>query len=217
MSLNVSKTHFITFGKHKKLQNISISIDDNTIERVRVTKFLGVLIDDMLFWVDHISYVASRIAKIVSIVYKMRLLLERKALTCLYNALVLPHYSCCCEVWPNNDKTRLTKPLTMQKKVIRIILKVDKYAHTGKLFSSLSVLKFVDIVKFKTIIVMFRDYYCQLPGNLQTLFQQCKFNNKYETCSLIKFKIVYTRTTLKANCISVLGSKLWNELPDQHI
>ena len=137
----------------------------------------------MLCWVDHISYVATRIAKSISVVYKMRLLLDRNALTCLYNALVLPHYSYCCDEWANNYKTRLTKLITMQKRVIRIIMKVDKYAHTDKLFSSSSVLKFLDIVKFKTIIVMFRAYYCQL-------FQQCKFNNKYETRSLNKFKIV---------------------------
>ena len=90
---------------------------------------------------------------------------------------------------------------------------VDKYAHTSKLFSSLSALKFLDIVKFKTVMIMYRAYYCQLPSNLQVLFKQSKFDNKYTTRFANKFKICYTRRTLKANCISILGSKLWNDLP----
>ena len=42
----MSKTHFMIFGKCKSTENVNITINDVDIERVKVTKFLGVLIDD---------------------------------------------------------------------------------------------------------------------------------------------------------------------------
>ena len=57
LSLNVSKTHFMVFGKRKKTDNVKVTINDIDIERVSVTKFLGVLIDDKLCWSEHINKV----------------------------------------------------------------------------------------------------------------------------------------------------------------
>ena len=55
--LNISKTHYIIFhrAKHKKYE-INIEINKIVIEQVKYTKFLGVIIDDNLYWSNHISY-----------------------------------------------------------------------------------------------------------------------------------------------------------------
>ena len=50
LSLNVSKTNFILFGNRKHNEDVDITINNVKIDRVYVTKFLGVFIDSNLNW-----------------------------------------------------------------------------------------------------------------------------------------------------------------------
>ena len=53
LSLNVSKTSYTSFGINALSANIDITINGVNIDRVRVVKFLGVLIDEKLNWKDY--------------------------------------------------------------------------------------------------------------------------------------------------------------------
>ena len=58
LSLNISKTNYILFGRRRCIaDNVSITMGKSPISRVKVTKFLGVNIDENLTWKDHISVV----------------------------------------------------------------------------------------------------------------------------------------------------------------
>ena len=51
LSLNVSKTHYMVFAqKSKHVDDLNVKIQNTKIERVSVTKFLGVMIDAQLSW-----------------------------------------------------------------------------------------------------------------------------------------------------------------------
>lgn len=51
LSLNLSKTKIMLFGKHKKKNpDIKLEIDNVCIERVYENKFLGVIIDHKICW-----------------------------------------------------------------------------------------------------------------------------------------------------------------------
>ena len=57
LSLNVSKTHYMVFApKNKHVDDLNIRIQNTNIERVSVTKFLGVMINAHLSWKYHIEY-----------------------------------------------------------------------------------------------------------------------------------------------------------------
>ena len=213
LSLNVSKTHFMVFGKLKHIGNIKITINDVEIEHVSVTKFLGVLIDEKLNWLDHINKVKSKLSKCIAIIYKARERVNKDALLILYNSLFLPHLSYCCEVWANTYKTNLHKIIILQKRVMRIIHKVDRFSHTSLLFHKMFSLKFVDIVKFKSLQIMHKAYHNCLPKNVQSYFVLNNVDSVYNTRATDKFKIKYVRTSLKSKLVSVVGPKLWNELP----
>ena len=56
LSLNLKKTHYMIFtSKNKIVPDIDIRINNVRIERVHVTKFLGILIDSQLNWKQHIN------------------------------------------------------------------------------------------------------------------------------------------------------------------
>ena len=59
LSLNFSKTNYMLLSNSRSDRDISIHIANVGISRVRLTKFLRVLIDDKLSWNEHISLVKS--------------------------------------------------------------------------------------------------------------------------------------------------------------
>jgi hypothetical protein len=61
LSLNIEKTNYILFG-NKKLANIPVSINNETIKRVYETKFLGVIIQANLKWDTHIGLLQNKIS-----------------------------------------------------------------------------------------------------------------------------------------------------------
>ena len=58
LSLNVKKTNYMIFTMKKKFNlTEKIYINNTVVERVNVTKFLGVNIDSKLSWMFHIQFI----------------------------------------------------------------------------------------------------------------------------------------------------------------
>ena len=75
LTLHPDKTKFILFHPARKkinLDDLSINIDKNSINRVEHTKFLGVIIHQNLSWQAHIKAISSKIAKSTGIITKSR-------------------------------------------------------------------------------------------------------------------------------------------------
>ena len=128
----------------------------------------------------------------------------------------MPHLSYCCEIWASTYKTNLQKIVVLQKRCIRIIHKVDRRYHTTESFRNMYSLKFLDLVKFKGLQIIFRAYQYSLPSNLQSYFMLNKSVINYNMRSRDKFHIQYSRTCLKSRLLSIIGPKWWNQLP-KHI
>ena len=62
LSLGIQKTHYMVFTR-SKIRNIplAINIDGESIDEVRITKFLGVVIDNKLNWKDNIMHIVGKI------------------------------------------------------------------------------------------------------------------------------------------------------------
>ena len=156
----------------------------------------------------------NKLAKSLSIIYKARECVTYEALITLYNSLFVPHLSYCCEVWANTFKTSLQKIVVLQKRCVRIIYRVDRRHHTSALFRDMFSLKFLDIVKFKGLQIVFRAYHNGLPRNLQSYFKLNSIAVAYNMRSHDKFKIQFARTNLRSMLVSINGPKLWNKLPE---
>ena len=48
-----------------------IHIDNNPIEQVKSTKFLGVIINDNLTWSDHLNIPISKVSKGVGVIHRL--------------------------------------------------------------------------------------------------------------------------------------------------
>ena len=76
LSLNLSKTSYMLFRKRPPDVDVNVFIEHEIINRVHVTKFLGIYIYDKLNWKYHINTVRSKISKVAAIIYRA---------TCLVN------------------------------------------------------------------------------------------------------------------------------------
>ena len=71
-----------------------------SIQQVDNTKFFGVIIDD-LNWSNRISYINSKIANGIGIIWRPRKFFSRSTLINLYYAFTCLYLIYCVEVWGN--------------------------------------------------------------------------------------------------------------------
>ena len=79
------------FGNDHVLNNfndIKLKYGNAAIERVDKFKYLGVILDPLLSWCEHIDYVSSTISKRIGVLRRVKFYLPSNTLYILSNALV---------------------------------------------------------------------------------------------------------------------------------
>ena len=205
-----SKTSYMLFRNRPPDVDFNVFIEHERINRVHVTKFLGIYIDDKLNWKYHINTVRSKLSKVAAIIYRASCLINQDGIYMLYCSLFLPYINYCSEIWGNTYCTNVECITVLQKRVVRLVCGARRLDHTNPLFKQLGILKFVDLVKFKTSIIMFKAYHNVLPDSLQKMFTLRV--QIYDTRQKCTFTVHRAHTNVKSMCISIYGVKLWNSL-----
>ena len=143
------------FGNRHVNDDIQICIDRDELEKVHVTKFLGVYIDYRLDWKKHIDRIMKIVSKSISIIYRASQKLNEIALLMLYSTLILPYSSYYSEVWGRTHKSNLNALFVKQKNFLRIICKLSRYDHTTPLFLKFNILKLFDLFEYKAACFMY--------------------------------------------------------------
>ena len=86
-----------------------IILENNVLEQVDNTKFLGVYIDQHLEWKTHVNFIAAKISKSVGLLYKAKYYLPSKSLLTLYYALIYPYLTYCNLIWASTYVTNLQR------------------------------------------------------------------------------------------------------------
>ncbi len=113
----------------KKVQSLTLKIDNVNIERVAEFNFLGLTLDKHLTWKCHTNQRTNKISQGMGILNRLKHFLPIQTKILIYNSLVLSHL---------NFGTLLCaykyeKVFKLQKKIVRIV-SLSKYnAHTDVL------------------------------------------------------------------------------------
>ena len=121
--------------KESTLQ-VNFYINGITLKHTKEFKYLGVIIDSKLSWIQHIAYVKNKISKGMGIMYRARTYLSKHGLINLYNSFIYPYLIYCVDVWGNAVPCHLHSLFLVQKKIIRIMTFSQYLAHTDTLFKS---------------------------------------------------------------------------------
>ena len=124
LSLNRQKTHYILFqGARIKVTNKSqtLVMGGSILNVTNEIKYLGLIIDDKITWIPHITYVKNKVSNGLGIMFKAKNYLNRKALIYLYHSYIYPYLIYGIEAWGNATNCHLEQLYLIQKKVTRII------------------------------------------------------------------------------------------------
>ena len=213
LSLNLKKTNFMLFKPRQKKYHfpMQISVNEQRIEQVKETVFLGVVLDEHLTWKPHISQVAGKISKSIGVISRARFFLPKPCLKTLYYCLVYPYLHYCIIVWGSTYKTNLRRLVSLQKRVIRIISKSTFDSNSDPIFKELELLKLSDVRQLELGKLMFSFNRSLLPSKFNNYFSLNKQVHSYATRYANDFHVPFCRTNLKFS-VSVQGPTFYNSL-----
>jgi len=214
LSLNVKKTHYMIFtSRNKIVDDIDIRINNERIQRVYSTKFLGVQVDAKLSWKAHIEYVSLKLAKCAGILLKARQKLHKSSLISLYYSFAYPYLIYCNIVWGNSYPTNLQRIVIMQKKLIRIITCSPFRAHTEPLFFANKILNVKDVNLYMTSVFMYNCVNRNVPELFHCFCVPIGDSHDHLTRRTDDLRVPFSGLDVRIFSVRVNGPRTWNTLP----
>ena len=207
LSLNSGKSELVIFRSKtkKELDEITIKINKSKLSPVPNVNYLGVVLDEFLFWHAHANNLCKKLAQTNCILFKLRHYVPQK--TCnsislsLFYSYVLYGVSTC----QFTSKTNLNGVFNLQKKCLRITTFSFYKDHSNPLFKDVKLLKLHDVLESEIIKFFYkfsRNELIYIPrmstsqfgnhslhGDGESVYPKCHF--MFWIYRKTKFKILY--------------------------
>jgi hypothetical protein len=216
LSLNVSKTHLVVFKQsHMKIpNNLNINIDNQTIERKNVVKFLGIYIDSKLEWHEHIKYINNKLNSSLYAMRKVSHLLRTSHLLTLYYSLIYPYLDYGISLWGSTHISYVNTLFIKQKKAVRIITGAKYNEHSNPLFKQLKLLKLHNLHELKVSKYMYCLSKRTLPSPIIQIVTYNSDIHLHDTRNRDNPHINARRTNIAAKSLRHKGPQVWYKLPN---
>ena len=148
LSINSEKTNFVLFHtKNKPIPEHFDCIQTTflTIDRVKFVQYLGLMIDENLYWHMHAEYVYNSLVKYFDIFNHVKTIISKKIARQLYFAFMHSRIKYGIEVFGDFANEYLQKLQVIQNKLLKLLLNFDHRMSTNEIHQQLSLLKVVDI------------------------------------------------------------------------
>ena len=121
LSVNPSQTKYILFSRNVQsmqfIPDMLLHIDNEHLERVNSTKFLGIHIDSHLTWEDHIEHCRSKLSSGIYAIHMSKHFLNKNHVIIIYYRLIHPHLTNRLNrLWGNALQKYIRKLEILQKK-----------------------------------------------------------------------------------------------------
>ena len=99
LTLNKTKTEYMIIGSNKRVKHIDtepcLHVKDRKINRVKITKSLGIIIDENLSWNAQVDQITKKVNSGLSILRRLRDIVDFKTLITIYLSIIQPHFDYC--------------------------------------------------------------------------------------------------------------------------
>ena len=220
LSLNTSKTHYMLICPNREINELNqntMKIASDDIERKDCCKCLGIMIDDNLTWSKHIDYIHSKLSRSLYAINRSRYLVPPKYLKTLHSTprLVHPYLSYGIALWGGTCKSYLNKICIRQTKALQHIHRSSYNANTNPLFSESKILKLGDLYELKVGKLMYDAIHNTLPMPLSFLYIQNSTVHSYNTRQRHKPHVRARRSMVATNSLTHKAHGLWSATPQQ--
>ena len=215
LHLNMDKTNFMLLGP-KIITNkitISICIKNNQIKRVFSIKFLGVIINSELSWIDHILFIKNKISKNIGIIFKIKCKIPKHIIQILYFSLIYPYLIYCLSIWGGSPISHMKQLKIIQNNYLRILFNLNKWDHISSYYAISKIVTIENLYLFRIFVLSYKLIVKKISSYFLIII------NSYLNCSsrllrnINSFYLPICRTKLFNNTPIILIMKFWNSLP----
>ena len=194
--------------------SINFTFNNQIVQPSTSAKYLGITIDNKLFFKQHIIILENRVARLVRIIAKVSHYLPFNTLITLYHALVHSHLLYALPIRASTYKTYLNKLVKLQNKALRIIFKTPLRDPITPLYRRSGILKLNDLFDFEVAKLMHQIIHKKAPNNFKSYFTYSSNISAYSTCqkSANHLFLPHLHTSRTQRSIKYLGSKIWNSI-----
>ena len=220
LSVNANKNNNMILGTLRMVSNmdelnVNVILDGTALEKVKDTKFLGVLIDDCLTWKNHIDCVSKTISRnigAIMVTNKLKYFVPTRILHALYCTLVLPYLNYGILIWGDTCKSYLEKLIKLQKWAIRTVSNSHYRSHTGPICAKYNVLTVTDMHTLELGTFMYRNSVNELPSSFNNYFIKRSEVHNYLTRHGNHLNLTKNKKTFSDHSVRTTGPCLWNAL-----
>ena len=221
LSLNVVKTQSLIIGSGANIRKIEnqpdappyFSIDDQDIEMITSTRYLGIQIDSKLNWDKHIDTIKTKANRALGLIKYSKKYLPSDVLNKMYRGIVEPHLSYCCSVWGCSSESKIDVLQKIQSRAARFVTSSLYDASAAPIIQNLGWSTISNLVRKETATLTYKSLNSHVPNYLKKLFAKCSDEREwFLRSSETDLKIPLLKTTSDQKAFSYRGAKLWNSL-----
>lgn len=121
------------------------------VSETKSVKYLGLLLDSNLYWKSHISKLKSKLCSVVRMIYILRRNCSVHTLCMIYFALIQSRIEYRLTCWRGIYIPNIKPLFTLQKHVVRVIMKKSMLESSRPLFQNLKILSLRYLFIYKTL------------------------------------------------------------------
>ena len=186
------------FSRHKTNSSCLFQpkINSIPIEQKSTARFLGVIVDDMLSWTQHIHAIKSKMSRYMGTMYKLKNVLPQVARLTIFHSFIQSHLNYCSLVWGLSVKSNIGVLFRAQKKGIRLVMPGfvnyfyrdgETAAHTKTTFTKHKILTVQSIIVKNILLFMYKlhNFTLLLPCSIRDTIPENAptTGSTYETCT----------------------------------
>ena len=209
---------FIVFGVHQqlsKVQDITVTVGDDTIHETPVVRNLGMFFNKELKHTAHINRLTSSSFHCLQNVARIQHQLDTQTVKTIIQALVISKLNYCNSILLGIPNYNIAKLQQTQNMACRMVYKLPKSLHITQYLFDAHWLKIPQRIKFKVISIMYKCVNNTAPEYLRELVLS---NKELPECTLRSnsrslLPTSLSRISLVHDCsFKSQGPRLWNRV-----
>ena len=202
LQLNASKCKFICLGRNARRDPFELNLRSTKIKEFDSVKLLGVILDNMLSFDEHVSMLCKKANAKISALRRIAGFFSLKQQNILTNSFVFSNFSYCPLVWGFSNRRNLHMIDRIRERAFRLF-------NQGSSESTIH-------DRFCCILLqeVFKTFHGMNPSYMSDVFTPNSHSYSLRSFSSLRREAVHSsRHGLKA--VSCIAAQLWSTLPER--
>ena len=214
LKINASKTKSMLIHSSRKMVDgsLTIRIDDSSVEQVWCYKFLGVVVNDTLTWVDHIDIVCKKVSRNPNLLCHLSWFLPQSLLLLFLKSYILSHFDYCDVVWFRCTKSESLRLESLLNFACHAVLRRSKHYSASAARHDLGLSTLSSRRKLHLSQTIFRCLSSPCPSYLPQLFSAPSSSHHTWFHSSSQLNLPVTRSSFGQRSFSFTGAAMWQSL-----